>query len=125
MPTVSAIPVLVALAILALVEGFILALVEEPILDRVVGLIPVQVEVPIRAQEEVLMLVLAGLAIMDLTAEDSTDGTGRHRTASNPLDSPVSKTLFMLICDDSELRVHFVVHMSVDRSDLDPTSAEW
>ena len=39
----------------------------------------------------------------------------------------VSRTPFVLIYDydDDEVRVHFVLHKSADRSDLDPTSAEW
>lgn len=40
---------------------------------------------------------------------------------------PVSRTPFVLIYDydDDELRIHFVLHKSGDRSDLDPKSAEW
>ena len=40
---------------------------------------------------------------------------------------PVSRTPFILIYDDddAELRVHFVLHSSADRTELDPTNAEW
>ena len=40
---------------------------------------------------------------------------------------PVSQTPFILIYDfdDVELRVHFILPGSMDRSDLDPTNIEW
>ena len=40
---------------------------------------------------------------------------------------PVSQTPFILIYDfdDAELRVHFILPSRMDRSDLDPASAEW
>jgi hypothetical protein len=40
---------------------------------------------------------------------------------------PVAKTPFVLVYDfdDAEVRIHFVVHKSADRSRIDPTSSCW
>jgi hypothetical protein len=40
---------------------------------------------------------------------------------------PVSKTPFVLLYtfDEREVRIHFVVHKSADRSRIDPDDVEW
>ena len=40
---------------------------------------------------------------------------------------PISKTPFVVLYDfdDSELRVHFIVHKHADLRDLDPSTVEW